>query len=72
MQMVPYKGEVLSISNNSVTVTQNWEPRQADHVARPLLYQHYKSLLLQHQNRANKTAGTEPRYNRLTYKNNRN
>ena len=74
-KMVPCKGadEVLLILNNSVTVlTQNWEPCQADHAARPLLYQHHKSLVLQHQKRANKTAETEPGYNRLTYKNNRN
>ena len=33
--------------NNSVTVlTQNWEPCQADNAARPLLYQHYESLVL--------------------------
>ena len=74
-KMVPCKGadEVLLILNNSVTVlTQNWEPCQADHAAQPLLYQHHKSLVLQHQKRANKTAETEPGYNRLTYKNNRN
>ena len=38
----------------------------------PNLYQHYKSLVLQHQKRANNIAETEPRYNRLTYINNRN
>ena len=57
--MVPCKGadEVLSILNNSVTVlTQNWEPCQADNAARPLLYQHYESLVLQHQKRANKNS----------------
>ena len=57
--MVPCKGadEVLSILNNSVTVlTQNWEPCQADNAARPLLYQHYESLVLQHQKRANKNG----------------
>ena len=31
-----------------------------------------QSLVLQHQKRTNKTAETEPRYNALTYKNNRN
>ena len=36
---------------------------QADYAARPLLYQHYESLVLQHQRRANKTAETEPRFN---------
>ena len=58
-KMVPCKGadEVLSILNNSVTVlTQNWEPCQADNAARPLLYQHYESLVLQHQKRANKNS----------------
>ena len=57
--MVPCKGadEVLSILNNSVTVlTQNWEACQADNAARPLLYQHYESLVLQHQKRANKNS----------------
>ena len=44
-----------------VVLSHNWEPRQADHAARPLLYQHYESLVLQHQKRANKTAETEPR-----------
>ena len=29
---------------------------QADHAARPLLYQHHKSLVLHHKKRANKTA----------------
>ena len=39
----------------------HWEPCQADHAARPLLYQHYESLVLQHQKKANKAAETEPR-----------
>ena len=53
-------------------LTHNGEPCQADHAAQPLLYEHHKSSMLQHKNRANKTAETEPRYNRLTYKNNWN
>ena len=36
------------------------------------LYQHYESLVLQHKKRADKTAEIEPRYNRLTNKNNQN
>jgi len=43
-------------------LTHNWEPCQADHAARPLLYQHYQSLALQHQKTANKTVDNEPRY----------
>ena len=53
-------------------LTRNWEPCQADHADRPLLYQHYESLVLQHKKRADKTAEIEPRYNRLTNKNNQN
>ena len=51
-----------SVEERDILLTHNWEPCQADDAARPLIYQHYQSLALQHQKTANKTVDTEPRY----------